>query len=182
MPVPPTGAPLRADALADRTLLWAAPASDRAQMPHWTQRLTGYGAHLVPLTDETSASAAADLLLADLRLAAADAEPAAVVTAGFLAARQALPALTTGQGAVLFLLPPPDAGKDSADGAALVTATVSLARSLAQEWADRQIRVNAVIAAGTGDRLADLIGYLASPAAVMLTGQLLDLTETTTVD
>lgn len=176
------GPSLRADLLAGATVVVATPERTPSVAPALTAGLTGYGARLVPLPPGQPAQVPhADLLLVDLR-AVTEAEPATAVTDAFLAARRAQPALAAAGGAVVFLLPPVPSAANvdlAADRAALHAAVGSLARSLAQEWADHGIRANVLIDDGDAHRTVDLIAYMASPAAVMLTGQLLDLTGTT---
>ena len=186
-PTPPVvagpGVSLRPDVLAGHTVLVATPPED-ALTPGLAERLAAHGAHLVGVTADTAGAVArAEALVVDLRPAAAGPDgPAAAVTDGFRVAQAAHPALAATGGALVFLLPATRTADPAGDTACATGAVVSLARSLAVEWSAAGVRANTVLAAGDPPELADLVAFLVSPAAAMLTGQLLDLSETTTAD
>ena len=85
---------------------------------------------------------------------------AARLTDAFDAARS-IAAEIDGEGCIVFSV---------RGGEALRAGATALVRSLALEWADRRIRVNAVCGAPP----PELIAFIASPAGRMLTGAVLD--------
>lgn len=162
---------LAAGALTGRTVGWVA----GAPTPALTAALAGLGAR-PPEAD----GVAPDLVVADLRAAVAPTTAdqsggaAATLTAVFAAARAGYDLLTDASGGGLLLIA---TGAPGPTGAALHAGLTSLTRTLATEWAPQHIRVNCLLtpAVPTAPPLADLIGYLAGPAAALLTGQLLTL-------
>ncbi|MFY1650221.1 hypothetical protein ACN27J_04915 [Solwaraspora sp. WMMB762] len=159
---------LAAGALTGRTVGWVA----GTPTPALTAALAGLGTR-PPEADE----AAPDLVVADLRdgVAPTTGDAAATLTTVFAAARAGYDLLTGASGGGLLLIA---ADAPGPTGAALHAGLTSLTRTLATEWAPQRIRVNCLLtpAVPTAPPLADLIGYLAGPAAALLTGQLLTLT------
>lgn len=183
-PTAPTS--VRPGALAGRTLLLADPAGDPLPGSGLAAALAGLGARLVADRGRGAGYPGwLDLLVVDLRGAvnqrggpSAAAVPdrlAGPVTGAFQCAGERRPALARARGGMLFLLP---GGGDPANQA-IVAAVRSLAGTLAHEWAPDGVRANCLLLAAAdpvSDRLlAEWIAYLASPAAAMLTGQLLEL-------
>lgn len=188
MTVPGAG-PLRPDALAGRTVLLA----DVEAVPGG-RALAGGLARLGAAVRHDDAAEPGDgetTAPVDLYVAAVPAPgqgdephtvPAAVATRAFTLARAAYPALTRRPGGLLYLLPPE---QDADTGAA--AAVRSLTRTLAHEWAGEGVRVNclavtpaapagpAAVAAPAGAAgLLGVVALLASPAAAMVTAQVLE--------
>ncbi|MFV2084698.1 hypothetical protein [Micromonospora sp. LOL_021] len=174
-----TQASCLAAALTGRTVAWVA----GAPTPALTAALAGIGAR-----PPDAGPAHPDLVVADLRDGVAPTavdrpgRAPAVLTAVFTAARAGRDLLTGGTdlttgaaGGGLLLIA---AAAPGPTGAALHAGLTSLTRTLATEWAPQQIRVNCLLTPENPapPPLADLIGYLAGPAAALLTGQLLTLT------
>ncbi|ROO60108.1 hypothetical protein EDC02_1966 [Micromonospora sp. Llam0] len=163
---------LAAGALTGRTIVWVA----GAPTPALTAALAGLGAR-----PPGAATTPPDLVVADLRDSVAPTavdrpgRAGAVLTAAFTAARAGRDLLTGATGGGLLLTA---ADAPGPTGAALHAGLTSLTRTLATEWAPQHIRVNCLLTpqAPATQPLADLIGYLAGPAAALLTGQPLTLT------
>lgn len=94
--------------------------------------------------------------------AAADGALADRLVRAFAMARDGVNGLGR-DGCVLFVV---------SGGIAARAGVTSLTRTLALEWAPRGVRVNAVH--GRRDRAEELIRFIASPAARMLTGAVVD--------